>query len=63
MPSPKQTREWHRHIDAISLGLSVMAVGLSAGEIYERRSLAYAGIIAGLILAAAHWTPKDEADR
>ena len=55
--NPARSREWHRHIDAIGLGLSVMAVGLSFGAIYERQAWTYAGILAGLGLAAAHWTP------
>lgn len=56
--NPEQSREWHRHIDAIGLGISVMAMGLSVGAIYERRSWAYAGILAGVTLAAAHWNPS-----
>lgn len=58
--NPRQSRKWHRHVDAIGLGLSVMAVGLSAGALYDRPAWTYTGIALGISLAALHWNHRTD---
>lgn len=64
VPDRRQNlRQWHHHIDAIGLGISVMALGLSVGSIYDKPAVAYTGIALGIGLAALHWNPsKDQSE-
>ncbi len=45
-------------VEAIGLGLSVLAVGVALADIHERPAYAYAGIIAGGVVTAVYWKKR-----